>query len=181
MALVIQQKFLKIPPYVILVVRLVVQFIRSLEFLPDRGAPALEKSVDRILTLAIHIGFGEHLKIWNEPVTGSNMFYDSVDLTGICTGFLSEELVAGEAQDLEGLVRVLLCECIERVVLRGVASEGGEVHHQEDLSCVLWLREGDVSQFLNVFCCKVMEACGIFWLLTFFELVFRYIIAKTSG
>jgi hypothetical protein len=40
------------------------------------------------------------------------MFYDSKDLTGICTWFLSEELVAGEAQYLEGLVRVLLCECI---------------------------------------------------------------------
>jgi len=134
MTLVIQQKFLKIPPYIILVVGLVVQFIRGLEFLPYRGTPALEKSVDRILILAVHIGFGEHLEIWNEPVTGSNMFYDSVDLTGICTWFLSEELVAGEAQYLEGLVRVLLCECIERVVLRGVASEGGEIHNQENLN-----------------------------------------------
>merc|ERR1712002_657579 len=104
LAVVIQQKFLKIPPYIILVVWFVVQLIRSLEFLSYRGTPTLEKSVDRIFILAIHIGFGEHLKIWNEPVTGPNMFYDSVDLTGICPRFLSEELVAGEAQDFERLV-----------------------------------------------------------------------------
>jgi hypothetical protein len=61
------------------------------------------------------------------------------------------KLVAWKAQNLKGLARVLLHECIQGVVLRGVASEGGEVHHeqhapairtQRDVHCLLWVKGG---------------------------------------
>jgi len=55
---------------------------------------------------------------------------DCIDLASICSRLLPQELVTGEAQDAEGLASILLCQCIERVVLGGVASEGGQVHYK---------------------------------------------------
>jgi len=109
------------------VVWLVIQLVGSLELLSHRGTSAFQKCVDRILILPIHIRLGKHLKIGDETITRPDMFYDSVYLAGISTRFLSEKLVAREAQYFKGPVRVLLCKCIERIVLRGVASEGGQV------------------------------------------------------
>jgi len=75
---------------------------------------------------------------------------DRVDLTGIGARLLPEELVAGEAQDTEGLASILLCQCIERVVLGGVASEGGQVHNKEHLSSVVG--QGNIVLLLNILC-----------------------------
>jgi len=55
------------------------------------------------------------------------MLENRVDLTGISPWLLPQELVTGETQNTEVLASILLCECIERVVLGGVASEGGQV------------------------------------------------------
>jgi len=131
------QKFLKVPPDVILMERLVIEFIGCLELLPDGGTPRLEEGVDGVFLLPIHIRLGEHLEVWDEVIARPDMPEDRVDLTGIGARLLPQELVAGEAQDTEGLASILLCQCIERVVLGGVASEGGQVHNKEHLSSVV--------------------------------------------
>ena len=59
------------------------------------------------------------------------------------------------------MVRITLCQCIESVVLRGVASEGGQVDHHEDLALVLGLGEGHVGQLLDVLAVVVIEAPGV--------------------
>ncbi len=70
------------------------------------------------------------------------------------------KLVAWKAQYLKGLARVLLHECIQGVVLRGVASEGGEVHHeqhaaavrtQRDVHCLLCKRSAEGNSKGTVF------------------------------
>jgi len=79
-----------------------------------------------------------------------------VDLAGIRAGLLSQELIARKAQNLKGPVRVPLGECIQSVVLRGVASERGQVDDEEHLVGVLGVRKGDIVHLLNVFSCKVV-------------------------
>jgi len=79
-----------------------------------------------------------------------------VDLAGIRARLLAEELIARKAQNLKGPIRVQLSECIQSVVLRGVASERGQVDHQEHLVGVLGVREGYIVHLLNVFSCKVV-------------------------
>jgi len=69
---------------------------------------------------------------------------------------LPEELIAREAQNLKGPVRVPLSECIQSVVLRGVTSERGQVDNKENLVGVRRVRKGDIVQLLNVFSCKVV-------------------------
>jgi len=53
--MMIQQKFLKIPPDVILVVGLVVELVRGLELGPNRGTPALEPLVNRVFILPVDV------------------------------------------------------------------------------------------------------------------------------
>ena len=67
------------------------------------------------------------------------------------------ELVTGKAQDLEGIVGVHLCQCIQREVLLGEASEGGQVHHQGHLVPVLLIGEGDRLGLLDVLDGEVLE------------------------
>ena len=59
------------------------------------------------------------------------------------------------------MVRITLCQCIESVVLRGVASEGGQVDHQEHLALVLGRGEANVAQLLDVLAVVVIEAPGV--------------------
>lgn len=84
------------------------------------------------------------------------MTKDRIDLAGIRARLLSQELIARKAQNLKGPVRVPLSECIQSVVLRGVASERGQVDHQEHLVGVLRVRKGDIVHLLDVFSCKVV-------------------------
>lgn len=79
-----------------------------------------------------------------------------VDLAGIRAGLLSQELIARKAQNLEGPVRVPLGECIQSVVLRGVASERGEVDHKQHLVGVLGVGKRNILHLLDVLSCKVV-------------------------
>jgi len=158
---VVYQELLKIPPDIILMVGLVVQFVRGLEFRSYRGTPTLEELVDRILVRSVHIGLCEHLEIGDKVVPGSHVLQHGEYLGGIGSGFLSKELVTGKAQNFKWAARVLLCKCIESIVLRGVASEGGQVDHQQHLVTVLWPGEGDVGCLLNVFCSEIIQAPGV--------------------
>ena len=67
------------------------------------------------------------------------------------------ELIAGKAKDLEGIVGVHLCQCIQREVLLGEASEGGQVHHQAHLVPELLVGEGDHLGLLDVLDGEVLE------------------------
>ena len=75
-------------PDIILMIWLVIQLIWSLEFLPYRWTAALKELVNGVLIFTIYIGFGEHLKIWNESVAWTNMLNDSINFAGISTRFL---------------------------------------------------------------------------------------------
>jgi len=51
----IQQELLEIPPDVILVVGLVIEFVGGLELSPNRGTSALEELIDRVLILPVDV------------------------------------------------------------------------------------------------------------------------------
>lgn len=157
LALVVHQKLLKIPSDVILMEGFIVKLVQSLEFGPDRRAAALQEFIDRILVLPVNIGLGEHIKVGDKVIPRSHVLQHRVNLRGVGSRFLSEELVAGKTQDFEGTAHVLLCKCIESIVLGGVGSEGGQVHHKQHLVGVLGLGEGNVVEFLNIFSGEVVQ------------------------
>jgi len=55
LAIVIQEELLKIPSDVILMIRIIIQFVRGLELLPDRWTAVLEECVDWVLILPVDI------------------------------------------------------------------------------------------------------------------------------
>jgi len=147
-SMVINQKLLEVPPYICGVEWLVKVFSRVVEFRSWRGTSRLEKGVDGILRLPVHVRLREHVEVWLEAAARPNVLQRGVDFAGVRPWLLFGELIAWEAQYLKGLVRVLLRECIQGVVLRSVASEGGQVDHQQHLAAVAIQR--DVRCFLYV-------------------------------
>lgn len=73
-AVLVNQKLLKVPSDVHGVERLVEQLPGVVDPLLRGVTPALEEGVDGILLLTVHFGFGEHLEIGNKPIARSDMF-----------------------------------------------------------------------------------------------------------
>merc|ERR1719391_405584 len=178
----VHQELFKIPPNVILVVGLIVELVRGLEFGPNCRAPALQKFINWVLIFPVHIRLGKHFKVRHEIVARPDVAKHRVDLAGIRAGLLSQELIARKAQNLKGPVRVPLGGCIHSVVLRGVASKGGQVDDEEHLVGVLGVRKGDIVHLLNVFSCKVVQTS---WVIasrfTACELLFIELVAKDES
>jgi len=152
----VHEELFKIPPNVILVVGLIIELVGSLEFRPHRRAPALQEFINWVLIFPVHVRLGEHFEVGHKIITRSHVFQHGVDLAGVCARLLSKELIAREAQNLEGPVRVPLSKCIQSVVLRGVASERGEVDHKQHLVGVLGVRKRNILHLLDVLSCKVV-------------------------
>ena len=55
MSIFVDEKLLKVPSDVILMVGLVVEFVRRLEFFPHGGAAAFEKCINRVLVFPVHL------------------------------------------------------------------------------------------------------------------------------
>ena len=96
-----------------------------------------------------HVRFSKHLKVWYKVTAGSDVLQRVENLSSVSPGLLEQgifitykflsviqnsylfsKLIAGKAEDLEWKTRVLLSECIQRVVLLGEPSEGGQVHNK---------------------------------------------------
>jgi len=55
LTIVIQKELFKIPSDVILMIRIIIQFVRGLELLPDRWTAVLEECIDWVLILPVDI------------------------------------------------------------------------------------------------------------------------------
>lgn len=154
----INKELLEIPPYVCSVEGLIEVLLGVAELRPRGGTTRLEEGVDGILRPPVHVGLREHVEVRHEAAARPNVLQRGVNFAGVRTRLLSQELVAGEAQYLKGPVRVLLRQCIQGVVLRGVASEGGQVHHQQHVAAVVAQR--DVRRLLYVLGGVVVQSVG---------------------
>jgi len=89
MSIFVDEKLLKVPSDVILMVGLVVEFVRRLEFFPYGGAAAFEKCINRVLVFPVHVGFSKHLEIWDEAIARPDMVQHCKNLACICSRLLS--------------------------------------------------------------------------------------------
>lgn len=100
------------------------------------GLLLLEVDVDGIGVVAVDIDLLEHREgdAVVELAEGRNVVGR--------TGLLAAKLVAGEADDGESLVLVLLVQLLETLVLGSEATLGGDVHDEHDLALQLLEGEG---------------------------------------
>ena len=97
-------------------IRIVIQLIRGLELLPDRGTAVLQECIDWILILPVdleviltmtinqhpehtltinnctYIGLCKHLKVRNKVVPRSHVFQNSEDLAGVSSRLLQQNI-----------------------------------------------------------------------------------------
>jgi len=74
LAQMVHKELFKIPPDVVLVEGLIVEFVGSLKLSSDRRAPPFQKTVNRVLQLPVHVRFGKHLKVGLKVVAWPDMF-----------------------------------------------------------------------------------------------------------
>ena len=113
LALVVHQELFKIPPEiiqylvskvffnslvcvsspnVILVVGLIVELVRGLEFGPNWRTPTFQEFINWVLIFPVHIRLGKHLEVRHEIIAGSHMAKHRVDLAGICARLLQVQM-----------------------------------------------------------------------------------------
>ena len=111
----------------------------------------------------IHFNLPSKRKIGNKWFSTlhawSDILHTIEDLGGIVPWFLLAKLVTRKGQDMEVGPFVVLDESVQCVVLRGVASEGGHIDHQEDLAKVV--RNAYIPCPMNIFNHKVVGAIDV--------------------
>ena len=105
----------------------------------------------------IHFNLPSKRKIGNKWFSTlhawSDILHTIEDLGGIVPWFLLAKLVTRKGQDMEVGPFVVLDESVQCVVLRGVASEGGHIDHQQHTPQVVGNQ--DVSLSVDVLYHKV--------------------------